>query len=68
MAEQVKTTPFAIEKFLKGIDFPCSKQDLIDHAENNNAPQDVISTLNSLPDQDFSSVNDVMKAYGKVRP
>jgi len=66
MQEATKTSAFAVEKFLKGIDFPCTKNDLLDHAKKQNAPDSVIKTIQNMPDEEFSSANDVMKAFGKV--
>lgn len=63
---EVKTAPFAIEDFLKGINFPCSKDDLIAHARRNKAPQDILGTMGKLPARDYSSPADVAKAYGEI--
>lgn len=52
---------------LKGIDFPCSKQDLIKHAQNNNAEQTVVDELKNLPDEQYNNMADVMKGFGQSR-
>jgi hypothetical protein len=38
-----------VETYLKGIDFPADKQQLINHAKKNNANEDVISLLKTMP-------------------
>jgi len=48
-----------VATFLKGIDFPKSKDELIDHAEENNAPDELIDFLDKLPDKRFFSMADV---------
>lgn len=52
---------------LKGIDFPCSKQDLIKHAQSNNAERTVLDELGNLPDEQYNSMADVMKGFGQTR-
>lgn len=56
-----------IEKSLKGINFPASKQDLVQQAQNNNASQEVVQAIENLPEDQFNSPTDVAKAWGKER-
>ena len=58
--------PIQIEKFLKGIDYPAKKADLIKRAEQNGADEQVRATLQQLPDQQFDSPADVSKAVGAI--
>ena len=58
--------PIQIEKFLKGIDYPARKADLIKRAEQNGADEQVRATLQQLPDQQFDSPADVSKAVGAI--
>lgn len=44
---------------LKDAQFPCSKQDLIDLAEDNHAPEKVIEAIEKLPDKMFDSTSDL---------
>lgn len=48
--------------YLEGADFPCSKEELIEQAEENNATDDVINMMQRLPDKIFVSVSDVVDA------
>ena len=59
-------SPANITHFLDGLDFPATKDELIDHAEDNNAPQEVLDVLEQLPDQEYSSMADVMSGVGQV--
>ncbi len=52
--------------FVKGIDFPCTKEDLINYAEDNNAPEKILDILQRLPDQDYKSVTDLTTAAVKA--
>ncbi|MDN7025813.1 DUF2795 domain-containing protein [Methanoculleus sp. FWC-SCC1] len=59
-------SPAYVQKYLAGIDYPASRQDLINHAKKNNADQDVISVLGEMPDQQYNSAADVSKAIGQM--
>lgn len=54
-----------IEKALKGMNYPASKDDLVQKAKQNNASQDVIQTIQKLPQDRFNSPTDVQKAWGQ---
>ncbi len=49
----------------KGVSFPASRQELLRHCQQNNAPQEIQSVINNLPDQQFNSMADVMAAWGR---
>lgn len=54
--------PIEVQKHLKGINYPASKEDLASTAESNNAPGDLVEQLRNLPDQQFSGPDDVQEA------
>jgi len=56
-----------IVNFIKDVDFPCSKQDLINHAEDHNAPQKIIEALEKLPDKEYTSIADVTENMVKSK-
>ena len=58
--------PIQLQKYLKGMDYPARKADLIKRAEQNGADDQVRSTLEQLPDQEFDSAADVSKAIGAI--
>ena len=58
--------PIQIQKYLKGINYPASKSDLLENAEREGADQDVQSTLEQLPDQEYENPADVSKALGNI--
>ncbi|MDO8586708.1 MAG: DUF2795 domain-containing protein [Armatimonadota bacterium] len=45
---------------LHGIDFPKSKDDLMEYARDRNASDHVIEVLEKLPDQVYNSMGDVI--------
>jgi hypothetical protein len=59
--------PIQLQKYLGGVDYPISKQDLIQHARAKGADDEVIRTLERLPLDEFNSPNDVSEAFGKIR-
>jgi hypothetical protein len=44
-----QANPIQIQKHLKGVDYPASKQDLVNHAQQQAADENVCSTLQQLP-------------------
>jgi hypothetical protein len=58
--------PIQIQKFLKGVDYPASKEDLLANAERNGADEDVRATLEQLPDEEYETPADVSQALGKI--
>lgn len=62
-----KANPVEVQKNLKGVDYPADKQELIQHAKQHGANQDVISLLEQLPDkQQFENPTDLNKALGEI--
>lgn len=57
------SNPIQIQKYLKGVDYPASKQDLIKNAKKNGADESVCASLEQLPDEDFQTPADVSQAF-----
>ena len=58
--------PIQIQKYLKGVDYPASKSDLLENAERNGADKDTRTTLEQLPDEEYETPADVSQALGKI--
>src|SRR5215472_15135462 len=56
--------PANVQKYLKGVDYPAKKQELVDQAKKNGAPQEVVQVIQQFPNKEFDGPQDVMKAYG----
>lgn len=56
-----------ISKSLSGIDFPANKNNLVNHARQKNASQEVIDVLQSMPEQDYENMADVEHAFGEIK-
>ena len=59
--------PIQMQKFLKGVDYPASKQALIENAKNMGADENVCASLKQLPDDDFQTPADVSQAFGGMK-
>lgn len=59
-----KINPIELQKSLKGVDYPASKDDVVKAAEKNGADKEVMDALQSLKDQTFEKPTDVTKALG----
>jgi hypothetical protein len=53
-----------VQKLLGSVEYPASKQDLIEHAQQNDAARRVIDILERLPSQLFNSPTEVSQAVG----
>lgn len=59
--------PIQVQKFLGGIDYPTSKQDLIKAAQKHGADSAAMETIKSLTWERFNSPNDVSEAIGELK-
>lgn len=55
-------TPIELQKYLGGVDYPASKDDLVARARDNGAPDDLVSKLESAGEDSFDSPADVSRA------
>jgi hypothetical protein len=61
-----KVNPIELQKHLKGMDYPASKQDLVQHVQKQGADQNIRSILEQLPDEQYETPADVSKAVGEL--
>ncbi len=59
--------PANITQYLRGIDFPCNRNDLIKNAKQNGAGQPVIRLLQNMPERQYGSMADVTTSYNQAR-
>ncbi len=59
--------PANVMDHLKGIEFPASKNDLVERARETEGPdtEDVVNALEKLPDRRYNSPADVMHEIGE---
>lgn len=61
-----KVNPVQLQKNLKGVDYPASKQDLLNHAKQQGADENALSTLKQIPEQEYGSPTDVSEAVSEL--
>ncbi|GDY29017.1 DUF2795 domain-containing protein [Gandjariella thermophila] len=54
-------TPIQVQKFLSGVDYPASKEDLVRHAEQHGADRQVLDALRSIPERRYNGPNAISK-------
>lgn len=45
-----------MQQYLEGIEFPVTRDELVDYAQTNGANEDVIGQLEKLPDREYASM------------
>jgi hypothetical protein len=58
--------PIEIQKYLSGVDYPVTKQQLLETARSNGADDDVLAALEGLPERDYNGPNAVSAEVSKA--
>lgn len=56
-----------IQLYLKGMDYPASKNDLMQQAEQNEAPDFVMEWFRKLPERTYERANHVEEEFGRLK-
>jgi hypothetical protein len=64
--KMAKVNPIQLQKHLKGVDYPASKEQLVQYAQKQGADENAISVLQQLPDEEYESPTDVSEAVGEI--
>ncbi len=64
-SEKINAAQLAM--YLKGIDYPASKMDIIQTAKTNGAPDNVVQLLNRLPERQYQRANEIEEEFGKMK-
>jgi hypothetical protein len=59
------TSPIQVQKYLKGIDYPVDKKKIVQVARSQGADENVIRTLQSIPDRTYDGPNAISKELGR---
>ncbi|RXA20233.1 DUF2795 domain-containing protein [Methanosarcina sp. MSH10X1] len=59
----METSPIEVQKALKDMDYPASKEQLIQHAKKHEANKKVMQVLEELPDKQYENAADVSKEF-----
>jgi hypothetical protein len=59
-------SPSNVQQYLAGVSYPASKDQLLDQAQRNGAPDEVVQIIEQLDDEEFGGPQAVMQAYGRL--
>ncbi|WP_035279946.1 DUF2795 domain-containing protein [Actinokineospora spheciospongiae] len=59
------TNPIELQKHLSGVDYPASRQDLVEHARSDGASEEILQALENMPDRTYDGPNAVSQAASK---
>lgn len=57
--------PIQMQKYLAGVDYPCGKDDLVRHAREKGADDEVMRHLENIPDRTYDGPNAVSAEFSK---
>lgn len=61
-----KANPIQLQKHLKGMNYPASKEDLLQHAKQHGADDNAMSVFEQIPEDEYETPADVSKAIGAI--
>lgn len=59
-------SPIDVQKSLKGLDFPASKEDILAKAQEGGASEDILAELEQIPEREYQTPADISKELGKL--
>jgi hypothetical protein len=63
---ETRVSPAQLAHYLRGIGFPARKQDLKVDAKKNQAPPEILKFIDELPEEQYHTMAEVMKAVGEI--
>lgn len=54
-----------VQKYLSGVDYPATKDQLIEHAQSKGADEQALQALRDMPDGEYDGPNRVSKAVAQ---
>ncbi|NLW30873.1 MAG: DUF2795 domain-containing protein [Fibrobacter sp.] len=61
--------PIDVEQFLKGLNFPAQKDEIVKYANNHHASDSIINAIKTIPDHEYRSAADAAReTYNKEKP
>lgn len=55
-----------VQKYLSGMEYPATKEELIRHAERNSADDEALEALRAIPDGEYEGPNRVSEAVART--
>lgn len=64
MAEKAAgSTPLEVTRYMEGLKFPAFKSEILQHARDKDAPDNVMGVLEELPDQEYFRMADIIPEF-----
>lgn len=60
-------SPAQVQRYLSGLVYPSSREELIDYAVEEGADEDVLDTLSRIPDELYHTPDDVSQAIDEIQ-
>ena len=57
--------PIQMQKYLSGVSYPASRDDLVRHAEQQGADEEVLENLRTMPDREYNGPNAVSQEFSR---
>lgn len=57
-------SPADLEEYVRGVDFPADKKQILATVEDDGAPSQVLTLLHTLPEQEYEDALEVTEAIG----
>ncbi|WP_019808245.1 DUF2795 domain-containing protein [Saccharomonospora halophila] len=57
--------PIRMQKYLSGVDYPAGRDDLVRHAQDEGADDEVLDHLRTIPDRTYDGPNAVSAEFSK---
>ena len=64
--ERGRVSPPQVAEHLKGMNFPCSKEDLVNHCGTKGCPTEIRAFLEKMPERQYFSMADVTQSIGQI--
>ncbi len=61
-----KVNPIQVQKFLKGLNYPADRDEILAHARDQGADRNAQQALEQLPKQKYRTPADVSEELGKI--
>jgi hypothetical protein len=58
--------PIQMQKFLGGVNYPCDRDELVEHARSKGADDEVLEHLRALPDRTYDGPNAVSAEFSRT--
>ena len=62
-----QSSPIDVQKALAGVDYPATREKLVERARQNRANTDIVDLIDKLPDHKYDSPSAVSKEISRIQ-